>query len=135
MPVETVPKKKGPGGGPGHPESLKPFHWKKGQSGNPLGRPRRKPITDRYIEAIETELPDDTRKKLGLAPGSTVGDAIARSVAFQAVIGPERVTAAKEIREAIEGKTPQAVELKHGGEVTINVRFGKRKPHERVAQD
>ena len=54
---------------------------------------------------VETVLPDDLRNAVGLPKGATYGDAIALSQARQAIKGkPE---AAREIREAIEGKTSQ----------------------------
>ena len=33
--------------------------WQPGQTGNPGGRPKKKPITDRYVRIVETELPDE----------------------------------------------------------------------------
>ena len=37
----------------GNPEKTKPFRWKAGQSGNPKGRPLKKPITERYEALLE----------------------------------------------------------------------------------
>jgi hypothetical protein len=51
--------------------------WKPGQSGNPSGRPRMQPISDRYAHIAEEKLPESIRKKLRLGPGATYGDAIA----------------------------------------------------------
>jgi hypothetical protein len=89
-----------------NPKSLSNLRkWAPGQSGNPSGRPRKRPISDRYAEMVETVLPDDLRNAVGLPKGATYGDAIALSQARQAIKGkPE---AAREIREAIEGKTTQ----------------------------
>lgn len=79
--------------------------WAPGQSGNPSGRPRKRPISDRYAEMVETMLPNDVRTALRLPEGATYGDAIAFAQARQAIKGkPE---AAREIREAIEGKSTQ----------------------------
>jgi hypothetical protein len=79
--------------------------WVPGQSGNPSGRPRKRPISDRYAEMVETTLPNDVRAALRLPEGATYGDAIALAQARQAIKGkPE---AAREIREAIEGKSTQ----------------------------
>lgn len=86
---------------------LEIFQWKPGQSGNPSGRPRKKPLTERYEQVLEEALPEKARLKLGLAPGATYGDAIAAGQARKAVMGATE--AAKEIREAVEGKSPQAV--------------------------
>lgn len=79
--------------------------WEPGQSGNPNGRPHKRPITDRYREILETLLPDEIRRALRLPTGATHGDAIALAQARQAIKG--RTEAAREIREAIEGKTAQ----------------------------
>src|SRR5580692_6042532 len=89
-----------------NPKSLANLRkWAPGQSGNPSGRPRKRPISDRYAEMVETVLPDDLRSAVGLPKGATYGDAIALSQARQAIRGkPE---AAREIREAIEGGTSQ----------------------------
>src|SRR6516165_5761593 len=40
--------------------------WKPGQSGNPSGRPRHKPVSGRYEFMCEVPLPESIRKKLGL---------------------------------------------------------------------
>jgi len=79
--------------------------WQPGQSGNPSGRPHKRPITDRYEQILETLLPDDIRRALGLPKGATHGDAIALAQVRQAIKG--KTEAAREIRESIEGKTAQ----------------------------
>lgn len=48
-----------------------------GQSGNPNGRPKTKPLTSRYAAVLESELPNDIRKSKRLPKGATFGDAIA----------------------------------------------------------
>jgi len=35
--------------------------WKPGQSGNPSGRPRMQPISDRYAHIAEEKLPESIR--------------------------------------------------------------------------
>jgi hypothetical protein len=87
-----------------HPRSLANLvYWQPGQTGSPGGRPKKKPITDRYHRIVETELPDDIRRDLGLPRGATFGDAIALAQARQAIKG--ETAAAKEMREAIEGRS------------------------------
>jgi hypothetical protein len=72
--------------------------WEPGQSGNPSGRPKKKPITDRY-ERI-------------------VGDAIALAPARQAIKG--ETGAAREIREVLEGRaTTQDLGGRGNSPVTI----------------
>lgn len=94
----------------GRIENLKP--WKPGQSGNPGGRPKRRPISDAYEKVAGLKLPEDLRVKLGLPKGSLYRDAIAIQQIRAAIKGNS--PAAKEIREAIEGKATQRVELVGG---------------------
>jgi hypothetical protein len=83
-----------------HPRSLANLvTWQPGQTGNPGGRPKKKPITDRYLRIVETELPDEIRAAIDLPRGATFGDAIALAQARQAIKG--ETNAAREIREAI----------------------------------
>jgi hypothetical protein len=91
----------------GKPENLRPFE--RGKSGNPGGRPRKRPISGRYAEVAETELPEALRKELGLPRGAAYGNAIAMGQVRAAVKG--RTDAAREIREAIEGKATQRIEI------------------------
>jgi len=97
-----------------HPRSVANLvTWRPGQTGNPGGRPKKKPITDRYLRIVETELPDEIRAAIGLPRGATFGDAIAFAQAWQAIKG--ETAAAKEMREAIEGRsiTPPVPEGKN----------------------
>jgi hypothetical protein len=87
-----------------HPRSLANLvTWQPGQTGNPGGRPKKKPITDRYLRIVETELPDEIRTALSLPRGATFGDAIALAQARQTIKG--ETAAAKQMREAIEGRS------------------------------
>ena len=97
-------------------DHLKGFRWKKGQSGNISGRPKRLPISDGYRDRAEEVLPERLRKwvvkqapQLGevLPKGSTWGDLIVITQFLQAAKG--KTEAAREIREAIEGKSLQRV--------------------------
>lgn len=96
----------------GNPKNLMP-PWKPGQSGNPGGRPRKKPISDRYMELAETVLPDDLRRKLKLPEKATYGDAVALRIFHTAIGGKHE--AARELREAIEGRAPQALHVSGPG--------------------
>src|ERR1022692_3423862 len=99
----------------GTPANLKPF--KPGQSGNPGGRPKKRPISDRYAAIVERPLEEEVRQALKLPRGATYGDAIVLGQARIAIKG--KTDAAKEIREAIEGKATQRIEVKdldEGGE-------------------
>jgi hypothetical protein len=44
----------------GRPENLKP--WKPGQSGNPGGRPRTRPLTEELAQLLESEAPNSDGK-------------------------------------------------------------------------
>ncbi|MFZ3329966.1 MAG: DUF5681 domain-containing protein [Candidatus Acidiferrales bacterium] len=102
-----------------HPRSLANLvTWQPGQTGNPGGRPKKKPITDRYHRIVETELPDDIRRALDLPRGATFGDAIALAQARQAIKG--ETGAAKEMREAIEGRSITQADFEgKNGAITI----------------
>jgi len=90
--------------------NLKPYP--KGTSGNPGGKRHKLPLTDRYADRIEEKLPEKFRKWLiakapplaeVLIPGSKYGDMVVIAQILQAAKG--KTEAAKEIREAIEGKS------------------------------
>lgn len=83
--------------------------WPKGVSGNPSGKPRRRPISDWYAAVADRPLPDDLRKKLKLKKGTTFAQAVAVAQFVKAIEGEARN--ASEIREAIEGKATQRIEL------------------------
>jgi Family of unknown function (DUF5681) len=95
-------------------DHLKVYRWKKGQSGSLSGRPKRLPISDGYRDRAEEVLPERLRKwiikqapQLGevLTKGSTWGDLVVIAQFMQAMKG--KTEAAREIREAVGGKSPQ----------------------------
>ncbi len=92
--------------GKGNKGNLRP-PWKPGQSGNPSGRPKRRPITDCYIQMARQKMPPELCKQLGMKPGSTYAQAVARGQFIKAMKG--EVRNATEIREAIEGSATPAV--------------------------
>jgi hypothetical protein len=96
----------------GNPTKIKPFRWPKGVSGNPGGRPRKKPITEFYAAFADvqvSELPARIRKKfkgcddLSLAAAGALGLFVA--------MGEGSHSAAKEIRESLEGKLTEKIDL------------------------
>lgn len=99
---------------PGNPGNLMP-PWKPGQSGNPSGKGKRKPISDRYEKLADLPMPDDIRRKLKMPEGSTFGDAVAFRIFLGAIKGAP--AAARELREAIEGKAAQRIDVTSGGKV------------------
>jgi hypothetical protein len=114
--------------------NLKPI--KKGEVRNPQGINRKRPITDRYYERSESPLPESIRKRVNksigeeiLQPGATWAEANALR-RFLSAIDPDGQPSSKEIREAIEGKAPQRLEISgpERKEITIAIRFVKSKP-------
>jgi|SRR5271155_1397045 len=104
--------------GTGRLENLGP-PWTPGQSGNPSGRPKKRPISDRYSSYAEMRLPKELRLKLGLWKGATYGDAITKSVFDAALEG--KCQATREIREGIEGRSNQRHETKDKGLITYQL--------------
>ena len=92
--------------GKGNKGNLRP-PWKPGESGNPSGRPKRRLITDCYIEMARQKMPPELCKQLGMKPGSTYAEAVARAQFIKAMKGEAKN--ASEIREAIEGNATQRV--------------------------
>ncbi len=95
-----------------NPATLKP-PWKPGQSGNPTGlnagRPRKRPLTEAYDDRLRSLVPPEVRMAMKLPKDATWADAIALGIARKAIAGD--VNAAKEQREATEGKAPQRIEI------------------------
>jgi Family of unknown function (DUF5681) len=82
----------------------KEHQWPPGKSGNPGGRPRRKPITDRIRELLEQPaLPGPDGQRLIVPPGMTLADVIAIAYVIDAALGD--VKARKELVDRVEGKS------------------------------
>ena len=87
--------------GRGKPENLKP-PWKKGQSGNPGGRPKKASITEAFLAVLEKPVPNDPQKR-------NYAELIAEATARQAIKG--NVQAVKEIADRTEGRARQSIEI------------------------
>jgi hypothetical protein len=85
--------------------------WKPGQSGNPAGRPRKRPISQAYDDLVQTPVPVAVARAMKIKPGSLWCEAIAIAAAREA-ISRGGTLSRKEIREAIEGKATQRIELR-----------------------
>jgi hypothetical protein len=83
-------------------EHGKPHRWKKGQSGNPSGRPKSKTLSDAYKSKLEEPVPNDPE-------GRTWAELIAAAQVRDAVRG--NVQAAREIADRTEGRARQAIEF------------------------
>jgi uncharacterized protein DUF5681 len=91
------------------PGSMEATKWKKGQSGNPSGRPKKKPLTE-ALEALMTEpypiefLPITERDRLGLRAGGhyTFAEVTARYLILGVQTGKGGVgTCFKEVAERL----------------------------------
>lgn len=123
-----------------NPKSLKNLKppIKPGEVRNPQGINRKRPITDRYFERSEMPLPESLRKKINasfpdsesevLPPGSTWADANALRRFLDALTEGGQPSS-KEIREAIEGKAPERIEISgpERKEITIRVKYDRQK--------
>ncbi len=75
--------------------------FKKGESGNPLGRPKLTRLTDALREQLAEINPD--------VPEKTIAERIARALIREAIGG--NVAAIREIGDRTEGKPKQAIDL------------------------
>src|SRR5271169_6369237 len=92
----------GKGNNPNIAEDGKAHRWKKGQSGNPSGRPKSKTLSDAYKNKLEEAVPNDP-------DGRTWAELIAEAQVRDAVRG--NVQAAREIADRTEGRARQAIEF------------------------
>jgi Family of unknown function (DUF5681) len=106
----------------GRVENLRPFQ--PGQSGNPSGRPKRRPVSEAYSAGLSAELPTALRRQLNLPVGSTWAEAVAAGTIRSAVKGNH--AASRELREALEGKSTQRLELtgESGGPIEAKISLG-----------
>jgi hypothetical protein len=92
----------GKGNNPNIAEDGKPHRWRKGQSGNPSGRPKSKTLSNAYKHKLEEPVPNDPE-------GRTWAELIAEAQVRDAVRG--NVQAAREIADRTEGRARQAIEF------------------------
>ena len=109
---------------------------KKGEVRNPLGINRKRPITDEYFGTSQDALPEALRKKINesmgeeiLPPGATWAKANALR-RFLDALQQGGHPSSREIREAIEGKAPQRLEITgpQSQEITIRIVHDRQKP-------
>ncbi len=85
-----------------------------GQSGNPSGRPKRKPLTDAYAALLDKPIPPDMARQLKLDESTTYAQVIAMSLVREAVKG--KVQAAAEVADRVEGRVMERVQVDHRGD-------------------
>jgi hypothetical protein len=101
------------------PKAAERYKWPKGHSGNPSGRPKKKPLTD-ALEALMSEpypvdtLPVQLRQRLGLKDSRkyTFAEITARCLILGVQTGKGGIaTCFKEMAERLEGKVTLPVEV------------------------
>ena len=97
------------------------YRFKPGVSGNPGGRPKKRPISDRYAELAQEEVPEKVRIKFGRPEGATFADALVMVMFKSALEG--NTHAVREIRESIEGKIVQRQETIKPKQRTMKVQI------------
>lgn len=80
------------------------------------GRPRKRPQSEAYEEWLRTEIPPHKvaafrAEGIILKKGATNADMVAMAMGKEAIKG--NVNAAKEMRESVEGKATQRIEMSH----------------------
>lgn len=127
-------------------EQIKPFQFKKGQSGNPNGRPRSRvksilselsgcpllfrPLRNTELAEIDAALLTMSTEQLAKAANDTTIPAImrAKAIAILRDMREGKLTAITQIQERVAGK-PKATdtagaEVDHVGEFIANLAFG-----------
>ena len=128
-------------------EQIKPFQFRKGQSGNPKGRPRSRiksllselsgcpllfrPLRNSELAEIDAALLTMSTEQLAKAANDTAIPAImrAKAIAILRDMREGKMTAITQIQERVAGK-PKAVdtagaEVDHIGEFIQNLAFGE----------
>jgi hypothetical protein len=118
--------------GKGRIQNLRP-PWKPGESGNPSGRPKKRPISNLYAEFAERPVPEKLRRKLGLGVGATFAEA--QTVSLFTAASNGNVQAAREIREGIEGKASERPTLGDVNDVVIRIVEERRGKKPEASQD
>jgi hypothetical protein len=104
----------------GNPDKTKPFRWPRGTTGNPGGRPKKKPITELYTAFADLkveELPPRIRKRLKDREGLSL--AANGVLGMYLSMGDGSHSAGKEIGDRLEGRVKQQVEL--SGDLTVDI--------------
>ncbi len=99
----------------GNVSNLVPHQFRKGQSGNPGGRPKTLPITDHLINQLGKPIPASMRAKLSPIFTELYGDdaTFAEMLAFRLIADAANgdVKALKLVLDRVEGKVAQKMAL------------------------
>lgn len=110
----------------GNVENLIPYQFKPGESGNPGGRPKTRPVTDYVREQLERQIPTVMRVKLPAVfaqlygESATFGQMLAFQMIAQAATGERR--AMKEVLDRVEGKVTQQLASDEIDSIQLTVR-------------
>jgi hypothetical protein len=85
-----------------------------GQSGNPSGRPKRKPLSDAYSALLGQTVPPEIARQLRISETSTYAEVVAMALLKEAVKG--KVNAAAELADRVEGRVMERVQVDHRGD-------------------
>lgn len=96
-------------------ERLRPFAWKPGESGNPGGRPKRKPITEFYQQIV-----DDP------AFAETFRQSVMKQLQKGSMVSAFTL---KEMADRVEGRVTEKVEV--NGDVALSIAARMQRARER----
>jgi hypothetical protein len=85
------------------PKEAEPYKWQAGQSGNPSGRPKKKPVTEMYERILSDP------KNLAAIEQATVRALLKGNMAM--------VLQLREMTDRVEGKVTQPIEA----DITVNL--------------
>jgi hypothetical protein len=103
-------------------KNIQPHQFKAGEpSANPGGRPRKRIMSQAYENFLAQLCEPAVRLALKLPANATYADAVATGLGRRAMRGD--AAAAKELREAIEGKATQRIEIAGENQLELVVRF------------
>jgi hypothetical protein len=117
------------GEGKSDADRIAAWKWQPGQSGNLKGRTKKRPLTSEYENVLASPAPVEVVAALsrwGARKGATWAQCIAISRAKAALLASGNGTlAAKEMREACEGKSTKRMEFVTAEEraITISVEY------------
>lgn len=93
--------------------------WKPGFCPNPGGRPKKLPVSEAYRKILEMQSADG--QQVRLPPGATNAEVMAVGQFMAAFNGS--ANSAREMREAIEGRSPLRVELTNADQAELVVKI------------